>query len=164
MKNRYFKYGGVVIAIGIAFFVYRAVSDQLMFDKLDQGGKNPTSKRQYIAYVEDLNERYKNDNYGSTTPEGTLALFVEALKGEDVVLASNYFVPEKRKQMEEELQAGLESGGVTTLIEISKKDMKGSYLDEVRYELDTFNKNNESEYSFIFILNKYTQKWLIESL
>ena len=163
MKNKYIKYGGAVVAIGIAFFVYWYVNDQRVFSEIDKGGE-PQSARQYIAYVKDLEERYKNDTYGSTTPEGTLEMFVEALKKEDVRLASKYFVPEKREQMEKDLTAGLKSGGVKTLIEILNRDKKGYDLAGNRYEFDTFNEDNVAEYGFIFILNKFNQKWLIESL
>jgi hypothetical protein len=163
MKRKLFRWGVVIVAIGIAFFVYRYVNDRLAFSRIDQGGQ-PQSARQYMAYEKDLVERYQNDSYGSTTPEGTLELFVAALKKEDVSLASNYFVPEKRVKMKEDLKAGLKSGGVKTLVDLLNQNKKGYSLAENRYEVDTFGRDNTAEYGFILILNKYTQKWLIESL
>jgi len=111
-----------------------------------------------------LDEAYRNDNYGSTTPEGTLVLFVDALKQGDADLASKYFVVEKREMMKKELSAGLKSGGVKTLTDIVSRDKKG-YLASVNlFVFDTFDEKNNAEFSFRLLKNEYSQKWLIESL
>ena len=166
MKNKFIKVGGAILVIGITFFVYRYFSDQKVYSRMDLGGSAdyPVSKRQYETYMANLDERYKNDNYGSTTPEGTLELFVDALKKEDVDLAAKYFVPEKQKQMEEDLKAGLKSGGVTSLIgDLGKEMIKGN-LDESRVRFETVDPDNILEFTFDFRKNKYTDKWKIESL
>jgi len=158
---------GVLLAtIIVAFFVYRYVDDRRIFAKLDQGGvvDYPVSARQYEAYIKDLDARYKNDRYGSTTPEGTLSLFVEALKNEDVDLAAKYFVSEKQVKMVEDLKAGVKSGGVKSLIgDLSKKKIK-SILSDYRVRFETVDSNNNLEFSFDLRLNKFTDKWKIESL
>lgn len=163
MKNKLLKGVGIIVAILIAFFVYQSVNDQLAFDRLDRGG-DPQSARQYIAYTKDLEARYKNDNYGSTTPEGTLSLFVEALKKKDVTLAANYFVPEKRVKMAEDLAAGLKSGGVEMLLGDLNKEKIKYELDSERVRFETYDENNIAEFSFDFFKNKFNQKWLIEDL
>lgn len=112
-----------------------------------------------------LDRAYQNDNYGSTTPEGTLELFVEALKKSDADLASNYFVPEKKEF------------GLTQVKEIISNDR----IDEVVRELENYKDKHylNNNMAFVFStyyqaekvwsetklrLNKYSQKWLIESL
>lgn len=163
MKKRYVKWGVFVVAIVIAFFVYRYISDQLAFNRIDRGGE-PASARQYESYTKDLDARYMNDKYGSTTPEGTLELFVKALEKEDVVLASKYFVAEKQIKMEEELGEGLRSGGVKSLVLDLESQKIKAILGDYRVRFDTVDKNNIVEFSFDLRLNKFTQKWKIESL
>lgn len=166
MKNKYIKYGGILLAIVIAFFVYRFANDRQVFARMDRGGVGdfPVSERQYNAYLKYIEDRDKADNFGSTTPEGTLELFVEALKKEDVSLATKYFVPEKQEKMEDDLMAGLKSGGVNSLIsDLSKEKTKG-VLSDTRVRFETYDQNAMAEFSFDLRLNKFTQKWKIESL
>lgn len=44
-----------------------------------------------------LEELYKNDVYGGKTPEETFDLFINALKKEDINLASRYFIIQKQE-------------------------------------------------------------------
>lgn len=48
--------------------------------------------------------RYLNDTYGSTTPEGTLQLFIDALKKNDIDLAVKYFVIDDQDYQRKQLQ------------------------------------------------------------
>src|SRR3989344_3454170 len=49
--------------------------------------------------------RYLNDTYGSTTPEGTLQLFIDALKKNDIDLAVKYFVIDDQEYKRKQLQS-----------------------------------------------------------
>ncbi len=167
MKNKYFKWGGILLAIIIAFFVYRYFNDQRVFARLDMGGVGdfPVSKRQYEAWTKDIDSRYKNDNYGSTTPEGTLELFIEALKKEDVTLAAKYFVAEKQKNMEDDLRVGLKSGGIKEFINLSDSLIQKKCYDyDKTCEISSVGMPTKTGYLLTFRLNKFTQKWKIESL
>lgn len=167
MKNKYIRWGGVLLAIIIAFFVYRYINDRQVFARLDEGGSlnYPVSRRQYEAYTKNLDSRYMNDQYGSTTPEGTLDLFVAALEKEDVVLAAKYFVAEKQKKMEEELGMGLRSGGVKTMLNyMNEYWLDKTYIDYMNEYRFHWTDKDDVSVIINFRLNKFTQKWKIENL
>ena len=164
MKNKYIRWGGVILVIIVAFFVYRYVGDKMAFARIDKGGE-PTRARQYIAYEKNLIDRYKNDIYGSPTPEGTLAQFVEALKKEDVTLAANYFIPEKVKQMEEDLKIIVSNKRADEVAkEMSNYEEKNCLGYMAKCTFSTYYVEKKAWSHTELILNKYTQKWLIESL
>lgn len=111
-----------------------------------------------------LENAYKNDSYGGSTPEEALTLFIDALKKGDAELASNYFVPEKRDRMKREIEAGLKNGGTKTLLDIVGQNRKGYLASANMFIFDTFDKENTSQFSFRLLKNGSTKKWLIESL
>jgi len=45
-----------------------------------------------------LEAKYANDSYGGKTPEETYQLFLEALKNQDIDLASKYFILDKQEE------------------------------------------------------------------
>ena len=78
-------------------------------------------------YIENQKEKYRNDTYGSTTPEGTLELFVQALEEGDMELASKYFVIDRQSAKEKELRRLKKEYGLERVskdaqnLELSKK-------------------------------------------
>ena len=116
--------------------------------------------REYAA----LENAYKNDPYGGSTPEETLALFIDALKKGDAELASNYFIPEKREEYKK---------AVTNWIRLGKNNDIATQLANVNnnrrpnsaeYQMSAVGLNNIASLIVNFRENKYTEKWLIESL
>lgn len=69
--------------------------------------------------IEKMEDQYKNDRYGGKTPEETFDLFIEALKKEDVELASKYFVIPKQE------------GWKSTLEQYKTKGLLASFIDEL---------------------------------
>lgn len=65
---------------------------------------------------EKLSEPYFKDSYGGKTPEETYDLFVDALKDEDIGLASKYFVIEKQDDWLKTLAQLLEKGLLTSYV------------------------------------------------
>src|SRR3990167_4126944 len=57
----------------------------------------------YQRLVEKMQAPYKNDKYGGKTPEETFDLFLDALRKEDVDLASRYFVIPKQEGWKQSL-------------------------------------------------------------
>src|SRR3990167_4710898 len=85
-------------------------------------------EKQYEAYME-WEEKYKQamreDTYGGKTPEETLKMFIEALKKEDIELASKYFALDTnenseyyltRKKWEETLERAKKEGKLREII------------------------------------------------
>lgn len=88
--------------------------------------KATTLKQQqgYAAYE----ARYLNDTYGSTTPEGTLQLFIDALKKNDIDLAVKYIFIDEREKVKTDLEQVQVGSGFSNLVSrfsllrLSKKD------------------------------------------
>lgn len=116
--------------------------------------------QKYLREFASLEEAYKNDTNGGSTPEETLQLLIRALEKKDAKLASSYFIPEKRNQMKKDFEAGFESGGVASFLEITKFEGNWSKIDEALFVYDI--PRGEVNLSFEFIRNN--NKWLIKSL
>lgn len=58
-------------------------------------------KEKQEKYLADLRRPYLEDKYGGATPEETFAMFLDALKKEDLDLASKYFIFEEQKERKE---------------------------------------------------------------
>ena len=117
-----------------------------------------------------LEQPYKEDSYGGKTPEETWAMFLAALKKEDIELASKYFVVEKQGEWR------------ANLFQIKDKNRIKSALNE----FETLHKNSENNerdlnvaYFYIyaqhkelgkisspvvFKLNQFTKVWKISVL
>ncbi|OGZ99803.1 MAG: hypothetical protein A3C07_02195 [Candidatus Sungbacteria bacterium RIFCSPHIGHO2_02_FULL_47_11] len=65
---------------------------------------------QVVKNFQELERRYAEDQYGGETPEETLRLFIDALKKEDVDLATKYFVIDEQKKWRNELLIIKEKG------------------------------------------------------
>ena len=104
---------------------------------------NSWGQQQYINKIENLKEAYRQDTYGTATPEGTLKLFIEAFEKGDADLASKYFVIEKQEEYRDKIESWIKLG---------KKD-----------EMDVW-ENNEIVTSIFFSKNTYNNLWKIEQL
>lgn len=82
--NNFFLFAGIFILV-VASVAGGAWAWKIYFSK---EARDIAAFREYQQQVEDA---YRNDTYGGATPEETLRLFVEALKKEDIELASKYF-------------------------------------------------------------------------
>lgn len=114
----------------------------------------------------------KADTYGGLTPSSTLDMFVEALKKNDLELASKYFLLDTnpasvdyltRKKLEEGLKKTQEKNELQTLVsKVSSAKFAGSSLpDVVGFEIR--NKDGSLEADINLKLNPYTNIWKIES-
>jgi hypothetical protein len=164
-KRKIIWLGGVVIVALIAWWGYGKYQDESIFRRLQTGGEKALSGEEFQQITRILSAKYKADTYGSTTPEGTLAMFIEALKKGDADLASRYFIPEKQVEEKRRIEAGFKSGGVKTLLGILNRPHTGSlYKNGYNYSLSTFDVNGVEEYSHTFVKNSYTNIWKLESL
>ena len=112
-----------------------------------------------------LDEAYRNDSYGSSTPEGTLALFVDALKQGDAELASKYFVVEKRELGFSQIKTIIKNNRTKEVVR-ELQNYKDKHLsDDMKDCIFSTYYQEEKVWSETNLrLNKYSQKWLIESL
>ena len=90
-KRKYWKFviGFLIIIVVVAggFFVWeKYFSSQAKINRETQ--KN---YEKYLEWERNYEKAMKEDTYGGKTPEETLRMFIEALKKEDIELASKYF-------------------------------------------------------------------------
>lgn len=102
--------------------------------------KQSLESRQAKKSLREFYDRYANDKYGGKTPEETYDLLLEALKGNNIELASKYFIVNKQEQWLKTLQQyktkGYLDNFVKELEENRKKWEKISQIekDTVSYE------------------------------
>ena len=159
----------VLVALSVALLVfgcwllYSRWRDEQIFRKLQTGGEKALTPNDWLKLPDILAEKYKADNYGSTTPEGTLALFVEALKRGDAELAAKYFIPEKQPEYQR---------GVINWTKLNKNIEIADTLNRATGEringdgtatMGIFD-NSRSFMTIFFIKNNYSGKWKLQSL
>ena len=169
-QNRsYFKHVaaflGLLILIGGSYFVWDGY--------FSEGAKY---RRQVEENMEKYNEWEKNytkamteDTFGGKTPQETLDMFIDALKKEDVELASKYFLLNEVGQVDQEWVDGLnqkKSEGklqeIALLLTKLQKDQESSSFDTVWFSI--LNSDGIADYSAILKLNEFSKIWKIESL
>lgn len=117
-----------------------------------------------------LEEPYKKDTYGGKTPEETWAMFLDALKKEDIDLAIKYYavgsVEVPRDQIYTKKQNGQLKDWMAELETLEKDEQQPLSKDERYYFYNYFNEEFQQTLSspVIFYLNPYTKAWKIVSL
>ena len=99
---------------------------------------------------ERLERPYRQDKYGGKTPEETFDMFLDALRKEDIDLASKYFVLNKQEQWKK------------TLEEYKKQNLLVDFLKEQVGVKEKWNKINQTaetiqEFSYEFELTNGAQ-------
>lgn len=101
-------------------------------------------------------QRYENqvkaDKYGGTTPEQTYQMFVEALKQQDIDLACNYFVIDKRDECKDLFNYVKKNNKWDIMLDDVLNSEKVVLLDgQDTYSFELFNKNHEQVAHVILI-------------
>lgn len=121
-----------------------------------------------MLLIENYEQAMREDTYGGKTPEETLKMFVEALKKEDVELASKYFLLDdngSREKWEKRLAELKEKNLLLTMagdIETKAKAGDPAYESDAKFKL--YNPDGTVGVLIDMQLNKYSGVWKIESL
>lgn len=168
-KRKYWKFVGgflgiIVLVVG-GFFVW----DKYLSP---QAKSQRQMEKQYEAYME-WEERHKQalreDTYGGKTPEETLKMFIEALKKEDIELASKYFVIDTQNSREEwknELEKTKNEGKLNEIISLvsravptpSQKTLEGIFWFSI------YNDKKEVELLIEMSFNQQSGVWKIVNI
>lgn len=142
-----------------------------------QTSSNPASneygvkEQQYIeeekAKLAALEEGYKNDPYGGSTPEETLQLYIEALEKGDIEMAVNLFAAEDRERAGEALSDALSNNGIANYLSYLKLKNSTS-CDELGNNPECaiyFYKELQERQTHVerFKVNAFTSKWKLVS-
>jgi len=132
---------------------------------------NDPSRAQQAAleeYQQQVEEAYRNDTYGGSTPEETLHLFVEALKKEDIELASKYFALDdilSREKWVGYLEGVKKQGLLAQMandITLRAKSAGSSYVGNYAFEI--YNSDGSVAVTIEMELSPISKIWKIESL
>lgn len=132
-----------------------------------------SSEAQYEQYREAENryvEAMTNDTYGGKTPQETLDLFVDALRKEDIELASKYFILDDetldRKEWEDALVKAKEEGRLQEIVSVLEGAVpdEESLLDERDYKFASYRNDGELDAYINMRLNTLSGVWKIESI
>ncbi len=173
-KSKYWKFAAGFLAIIILFAGGYFVWDKYLSPEAISNRETAKNYQKYLDWQKNFEEAMKKDTYGGKTPEETLKMFIDALKKDDVELASKYFMLETntndpnyltRKKWEDTLAKTQEQKGFKDVIDIISKmtlDEKMSSSNTTWFAL----RNSEGivDYSIILIKNKYSNVWKIESM
>ena len=130
------KWKGVIVLLIIAALVTWGLLNLPKIMNAVQGKYTAWKTQRQIAALE---RPYKTDKIGGQTPEETFDMFIEALKKEDIELASKYFVLQKQDEWEK------------TLGEYKKNNLLANFVLELENTEKTWEKskkNNENAIEF----------------
>ncbi len=121
-----------------------------------------------MLLIQNYERAMRADIYGGKTPEETLKMFVEALKKEDVELASKYFLLDDNGSREK---------WVVFLDDLKQRQVMIKLSEDINSKAEPENGLYEGDYKFLLRnkdktvglqidmeLNKYSGVWKIESL
>lgn len=160
-KKRFFVFAGIlvgaVVLLASSLYWYQWYSDPGRLEL-----------KAFQDYQKQVEEAYKNDTYGGATPEETLRLFVEALKAEDIELASKYFALDDNLSRDK---------WVNFLEDVKNRSLLSQMANDIENYAQKGNSSYETDASFVLLnddgtvgiqidmeLNTYSNIWKIESL
>jgi hypothetical protein len=159
-----FKYNKIltVILIIVAAFLILVIGTAA--NELWKGYKWQKSVDQF---QESLEKPYKDDVYGGKTPEETWAMFLDALKKEDLDLASKYYDAGHQGKAKEWLEKLKQDGEIEQTIGemegLKKSKSQPLSKEKVYYSYNVFSRDYQQKLTerVIFYLNPYTKVWKI---
>jgi hypothetical protein len=124
-------------------------------------------QEQYEQIVADYKKELREDIYGGETPEETLKMFVEALRQEDVELASKYFFVDAsgdRSKWVKGLSKAKEEGRINQIADAIESAVPFQSPYEGRYQFVVKDENEQVINTVFLVFNKEAQIWKIERL
>jgi len=94
--------------------------------------------------IQEQAEEYANDTYGGETPEETYKMFLQALKMEDIDLASKYFILDKQEKYKQFLTDIQNNNKWDEMIEdlFNPDNQKGEMKENNTYVIRVYNIEN----------------------
>ena len=165
-KRKYWKFVvgflAIIILAAGGFFVWEKYLSPMA--KINRETQKNYEK--YLEWQKNYEKAMKEDTYGGKTPEETLKMFIEALKKEDIELASKYFMLRSDGSTDPKWGEGLKKEKELNTIAniIAKSQLDPSHKSEQSAWFTVDNKEGMAEYTIILRFNKYSGIWKIESL
>jgi len=167
--KKYWKFvagflGIMIIAFGGFFIWEKYFSPQAKINRETQ--KN---YEKYLEWQKNYEKAMREDTYGGKTPEETLQMFIEALKKEDIELASKYFMLDKNGNPDPKWINGLKKAKdagklqeIANLLSKAKPDLEARSSNE-DFKFSVYENGNLKAYINLEF-NPQSGVWKIESL
>lgn len=123
--------------------------------------------RLYTTAMKNYEDAMRADTYGSSTPEGTLQMFIDALKQGDVELASQYFIydPSRpRTGWVEALLADKDAGNFPEIISLLENAKSTKPIMEKYFNFELRDNQDHLVSDIGMQFNSYSGVWKIESM
>jgi hypothetical protein len=158
----------VILVFGVYALIW--VYENYFSKKAQETKQQQKNYEKYLTWKSSYEKAMSEDTYGGKTPEETLNLFIEALKKEDLELASKYFVLNSNGQRDpkwlEALQKTKEAGKLKEVIELlskAKPDLDAR-ISQDNFVFSARDSKGKVLLDIDLIFNQYSNIWKIESL
>ena len=155
----------IILTVGGGFFVWDRYFSEMGRLGREQEAQLKLYNEKEKAYIEAMTA----DTYGGKTPQETLDMFVDALRKEDIELASKYFLLDENLSREK---------WIIRLHEINKKQLTEKMAADLqRAVVDSDGSLYDGDFGFVIYkddgiigahidmeFNKYSKVWKIESI
>ncbi|NCN53202.1 hypothetical protein GW950_01930 [Candidatus Wolfebacteria bacterium] len=141
IKKKYLIILGLFLVIGLfSAFCFWFLSPQMRQARQLKKGLESFDKA-----IKAEEQKYAADTYGGTAPEETYQLFLEALKKQDIDLASKYFILDKQDEYKNLFTQIKNSGQWDKMMAdlLDAKNIKGKMDENGEYKIEVLTENNE---------------------
>ncbi|MGC8651284.1 MAG: hypothetical protein ACP5RX_01555 [Minisyncoccia bacterium] len=141
MKKQY-----LIILIGLLTIGLLSVLGFWFFSpQMRQARQLKNSLESFNKALKTEEQKYVSDTYGGTIPEETYRLFLEALKKQDIELASKYFILDKQEEYKNLFTQIKNSGQWDNMMKdlFDSRNSKGKMIGD-NYVIEIVDKNNVS--------------------
>ncbi len=174
-KSKYWKFviGFLIIMVlvGGGFFVW----EKYLSPEAKSNRETQKNYEKYLDWQANYEKAMREDTYGGKTPQETLNMFIDALKKDDIELASKYFALNTNENSEyyltrREWEEGLKKaederklGEIINNVLNAKPDLKAA-INSDYYVFTTRDKNGIVVVDIDLHFNKESGVWKITSL
>ncbi|MGC8776298.1 MAG: hypothetical protein ACP5QN_03245 [Minisyncoccia bacterium] len=167
--KRFLKFAlAFLLIIGVVFGSV-VVYEKYFNPEAQKDKEQQENYQKYLEWQASYKKAMTEDTYGGKTPEETLKLFIDALKKEDLELASKYFVLNSRGERDPKWLDALiktkNAGKLPEVIEILSKAQPDyeNISNPEDFKFKSY-QNNKLKAYIDLEFNKYSNIWKIESL
>ncbi len=143
----------------VVFFVLAGAGLYLMlvYNPFDPEAR---ALRRQEKLVKEMEEKYRNDTYGGSTPEETLQLFIDALKKGDTDLAARYFIIDKQEEWRADLSKIAERNLLGEMVRDLERTERGNDISDSNARFVITNSDREV-ITVINVARSINGKWKI---
>jgi hypothetical protein len=156
----------VILIFGVYALIW--VYENYFSQKAQETKQQQKNYEKYLTWKSSYEKAMSEDTYGGKTPEETLNLFIEALKKEDLELASKYFVLNSNGQRDPKwldlLNKIKKENNLQRMAEDLKKYNLAKKTFDPYYIFIYYNNDGSVGLQLTMVFNKYSGIWKIESL